>query len=170
MNNSSLLSSIKSDSITINDGTPPALVSEDDSKTLITKTANHYNVSPEIAYTAICIICQKGGTAKKAQGTIYANVNGTKIELQMINQIKNQNGLKFTLRQWARTYATTIYTVCSHFSIPGDLAKKLGRHDPSLTTSDLIWMSNFQMDNQDAPQKVKDLLLQHYNSLFKKEN
>lgn len=35
-------------------------------------------MSPLNAMIAISIICQKGGTSKKAQGNIYATVNGQK--------------------------------------------------------------------------------------------
>lgn len=91
------------------------------------------------------------------------------MELSDVLQVKNENNLKLTLRQFARTYGTAIWRVASHFSIVGDLAKKLGGIDPSIDDNELIWLSNFQMDNNDCPQKIRDILMEHYNLMFKKK-
>ena len=73
---------------------------------------------------------------------------------------------KFTLRQWARTYATYIHTIAERFSIQGDLAKIIGRADNSLSLEESYWCSNFQMDNFHCPDRIKNLIKQHFESLF----
>lgn len=77
-----------------------------------------------------------------------------------------KKGLNFTLRQWARTNADFIFQVSSLFSLEGDLAKKIARNSPSITQEERIWLSNFQMDNPNCPQNVRDMLMSHYKTLF----
>ena len=77
--------------------------------------------------------------------------------------------MKFTLRQWARTYATSIYRVSLIYSIDGDLAKILTRKDNSLNPTDLVWCSNFQMDNPDCPANVREHIKSHFSELFGKK-
>lgn len=88
----------------------------------------------------------------------------------MIRRIMRDRNLNFTLRQWARTYATEIFEVSSHFSIEGDLAKKVARNRPEITQEERYWLSNFQMDNPNCPQNIRDLLMEHYNTLFPGRN
>ena len=71
---------------------------------------------------AVSIICQKGGTSKFSQGDIYANVNGTKLTLTEIRDIMKDKNYKFTLRQWARTYATQIFKISQRYSIIGEIS------------------------------------------------
>lgn len=146
--------------------TPPALVPQNISAKLINLVARKLNCSPDTAFVIIATLCQKGGSAKKAQGNIFTIVDGVRVELNTIREIIKQNNLNITLRQWARTHATNIYIVCEAANIHGDLAKKLSRNRPDLQESDLIWMSNFQMDNPSCPENVRKLLLEHYNSMF----
>ena len=66
------------------------------------------------AFLAIAIICQKGGTSKNAQQDIYVIVNKKKLLYAPgeIRLIMKETQSKFTLRQWARTYASQIHKVC----------------------------------------------------------
>lgn len=146
-----------------------AKIEASDGETLIKAVSKEKKIDEANSFLAIAIICQKGGTSKKAQGDIYATVNGSKITLNEIrNIIKNQN-MKFTLRQWARTYGSPIQRVCELYSIEGDLAKILTRKDDSLNPSDLVWCSNFQMDNPDCPSNVRDHIKSHFSELFGKK-
>jgi len=162
------LNSIDLTKINVDNGTEPAKVEVSLSEQFIKDVATSFKVSYEQASVGVAIICQKGGTAKKAQGTIYAIVDGVRMELSSVLNIMRSKNYKFTLRQWARTNAEFIYKVGSAFGIHGDLAKKLGRMDQSLSEDDLYWLSNFQMDNGSCPDKVRNILLDHYNNMFKK--
>jgi hypothetical protein len=55
-----------------------ALVSAEESETLLTVVMEPTKISRAEAIMAIAIICQKGGTSKKTQGTVYSIVNGKK--------------------------------------------------------------------------------------------
>ena len=146
--------------------TPPALVAADVSTKLINILAKQLSCSADTAFVILSLICQKGGTAKRAQGNIFTIVDGLRVDLNTIRELIKKHNLNITIRQWARTNATNIYIVCETHSVRGDLAKKLSRNRPDLQESDLIWMSNFQMDNPDCPENVRRLLLDHYNNMF----
>lgn len=146
-------------SIKISEPTPPAYVSEKESDALVADLASEAGVTEDQAALALCIICQKGGTARKAQGTIYAIVDGKKIDLNQVRKVMKDKH-KFTLRQWARTNATTIYEICSYFGIPGDLSKRIVRNKPQISQDELYWLSNFQMDNPNCPQNIRDALME----------
>ena len=150
----------------IDSETNAALISEADTNYLVNAVAKAAIMEPEEAAGAIAIICQKGGTSKKAQGTVYAIINSKKLDLALVRRVMNDHKCKFTLRQWARTNANLIYEMCSAFSIEGDLSKKIGRNHPELGLEERVWMSNFQMDNPDCPANVKELLMAHYKGLF----
>lgn len=136
---------------------------------LIKAIANLKSIQPSEAFLGIAIICQKGGTSKRAQGDIYAVLNGKKLTLSELRETIKNNDYKFTLRQWARTYATQIYKVCSLFEIDGDLAKILTRKDDSINAEDAIWCSNFQMDNLDCPENIRGHIKKHFSELFPKK-
>jgi hypothetical protein len=106
--------------------------------------------------------------SKKAQGNIYAIVDGKKFDLTRLREIMGKNKLKYTLRQWARTNANLMATakICSHFDIAGDLAKKIYRDHRDLEDESKYWLSNFQMDNPTCPQELRNLLKAHYKNLF----
>lgn len=50
----------------VNAGDPPALMSLDNTNALVDAVAKKGGCSPETAFIAISLICQKGGTAKRA--------------------------------------------------------------------------------------------------------
>lgn len=135
---------------------------------LIKSIANLKNIQNSEAFLGIAIICQKGGTSKRAQGDIYAVINSKKLTLTEVRETIKNNEYKFTLRQWARTYATQIYKACSLFGIDGDLAKILTRKDDSISAEDAIWCSNFQMDNLDCPENIRGHIKNHFSELFPK--
>lgn len=156
--------------INVTKGTPPALVPSSEIDKLVANITNATSGSNKMGddevTVALAIICQKGGTAKKANPNIYANVNGKVLELGLVRKVITDINWKYTLRQFARSKATFIQKTCSYFDIPGDLSQKLGRLDPSLGSEDKIWLSNFQMDNSDCPEKIRNMLMSHYDQMF----
>lgn len=150
--------------------TPPALVEEKQGDALINTTADFLKTTPTIAFALIAIILQKGGTSKKAQGNIYAIVNGIRLDLNTLRDLAKKSNSTYTLRQWARTYANLIFTTCYTHGIEGDLAKKIARNRPEIQDTEKIWLSNFQMDNPSCPENIRTLLLEHYQSLFGDKN
>lgn len=150
--------------------TPPtgATIEKAKSDELVEKLKDKMSITWSDSFVSLCIISQKGGTANKAQGTVYAIVNGKKIELSTVRKVMKDNNMNFTLRQWARSNASAIHKVCSYYSIEGDLAKKLSRDRSDITKDEKIWLSNFQMDNEDCPENIRRMLMAHYEGLFNK--
>ena len=144
-----------------------AKVTSAQNDTIIAEMIKKYNISDKQALVALCIICQKGGTSKRALGNIYANVDGNNITLENIRSILPK---KISLRQWARTYATLIYKVCAKYDIAGDLTKKITRKYSSISPEDCIWLSNFQMDNPQCPVEFRKYIVEHFNELFPNSN
>lgn len=143
-----------------------AKINVSDGELLVKRISKNKKITNSEAFLAAAIICQKGGTSKRAQGDIYAVINGNKITLNDIRNIMKSHDMKFTLRQWARTYASQIHRVCELFSVDGDLAKILIRKDDSISREDLVWCSNFQMDNLDCPESVRTHIKNHFSELF----
>lgn len=92
------------------------------------------------------------------------------MDLKSVRECINSENLKYTLRQWARTNADLIQRICDHYGIEGDLAKKIARDRPEITHEEKIWLSNFQMDNPNCPENVRNLLMEHYRKLFPNKN
>ena len=109
---------------------------------------------------------KKGGTSKRANGNIYAVVNGKRLTLALIRETMAKIKYKHTLRQWARSYATQIANVCELFDIPGDLYKKIARKHPDVNSTQSYWLSNFQMDNVDCEESLRNYIKEHFTELF----
>ena len=122
------------------------------------------------AFVAMSILCQKGGTAQRAQGNLYAIVDRKKLTLDDVRRVKDggdgKEKLKMTMRQFARTYADKIYEISDRYGIPGDLYKKISREHDITNKQYICWLSNFQMDNPNCPAEARSLLTLHFNSLF----
>lgn len=161
---------LKLDQIEIQEDAPAERATEQESKQLIDKVAEKTGITVEQATVATAIICQRGGTAKKAQGTINVKIAGKTVSLTAIREIIKTNRFRITLRQWARANADLIYQICDHYSINGDLAKKISRNHNEITEKDMIWLSNFQMDNPQCPESLRELIMEHYMSLFPNKN
>ena len=76
---------------------------------LLTRIATQTGLNDKQVFTAISIICQKGGTAQPAQDNLYAIVHHKKLTLDHIGRVKDggdgNEKLKLTLGQFARTYS-----------------------------------------------------------------
>jgi hypothetical protein len=165
--NDELVQSIVSDvNMTVESKTNEAIISQETSLGFIKELASQKGLNLKTAFTATALICQKGGTAKRASGDISAVVNGKKVTLADLRNVIRSRNWNFTIRQFARANATFIHTISEHYSIPGDLAKKIMRNRENITINDSYWLSNFQMDNPSCPFELRDLLVQHYEQTF----
>lgn len=165
--NDELLNTLQTEVTSVQTDTNAALISSDDSDKLINEIINdNRDFTPATALAAVCIICQKGGTSRRAQGNIYAVVNGRRLDLKKIRDTIERARIKFTLRQWARTNASAIHRVASLFNVPGDLYKKILRKYPEISNEDSFWLSNFQMDNEECPINLRRYIMEHFKELF----
>ncbi len=145
---------------------PAALISETENIEFTEAIGAKTGTSKNVSAALLAIVAQKGGTSKKAQGTVYAVVNGSRLDLATIRNVLKEKNYKFTFRQWARTNADFIQRVADNYGIEGDLSKKIGRERSEFSTQEKIWLSNFQMDNPNCPTQVREALMEHYKNLF----
>lgn len=146
-----------------------AMVTKEQSQNFVAHMANKRSVEFINALMGISLICQKGGTASKATGDIYATVDGTTYTLKELRDVIEKHfDKKFTLRQWARTNATLVYKISYSFSTVGDLDKKILRAHPEHKENleFRCWLSNFQMDNPECPELARDCIKEHFKSTF----
>lgn len=137
--------------------------------------ASSKGISTDDAQRAICALCQAGGT-NNAQGTLSVTLEDStatpavklKITLKEIKDLIKSNKINITMRQYARARALQCHDVGVEFEIPGDLYKKLTHMFGPISREDSYWCSSFQMDTDVCPSNVKDLLVKHYNSIFRK--
>lgn len=133
-------------------------------------------LTDQMAKEAICCLCQIGGT-NNAAGNLSVTLEdpaaappiNVKVTLKEVKDIIKINNLKFTLRQYARNRSQEIHDFGKMHNIPGDLAKKLNHMFGPISTEDSYWCSSFQMDSPVCPQNIKDLLIKHYDTMFKKK-
>lgn len=164
-----ILEKIRSTGIKVETEANQSQVSLEQGSSLIKAIAKHNkSLSEENSFIGLCIISQKGGTSKRANGNIYAIVGGHKLTLAFVRDIAAQEKIRFTLKQWARTYATKIANISEYFDIPGDLYKKIARNHPEIDSTQLYWLSNFQMDNPDCDETIRGFIKEHFNDLFPK--
>lgn len=144
-----------------------ALITPQEGNAFVLQVAKEFDIEPPVAFVAIGLIYQKGGTSKRAQGNIYVIVgDNVKVDLSMLRAVEKKMGVKWTPRQYARTYATPIYKMARRFQVPGDLHKKILRKYPHLNFDDQCWLSNFQMDNEDCPLILREYIMEHFKDLF----
>jgi predicted DNA-binding transcriptional regulator len=82
--------------VQVTETTPAALVSETVARRRIVYVAREFGMTNIEAFAALAIICQKGGTAKGAQGSVYAIINGKKVELTAIRRLMREHGFNYT--------------------------------------------------------------------------
>jgi hypothetical protein len=131
--------------------------------------------SQENARDTICLLCQAGGT-NNAQGNLSVTFVDTAaatpvpivLTLKEIKDIMKANGIKMTLRQYARTRSAECHDVGEKFNVPGDLYKKLTMLHGTISREDSFWCSSFQMNTGNCPPHINAMLVDHYNKQFKK--
>lgn len=125
--------------------------------------------SIEQAFIILAIASQQGGTARGCSGNLEFEYCEKKIKLANIrNSFKSIINDRYALRKFARTYASEFYQICNEYDIQGNLVKKINRLHPeiSLTKEEAVWLSDYQINNEDLPTKLKDLII----STFEKNN
>ena len=121
--------------------------------------------STEQAWTLLAIIFQKGGTTKQCDENLEAEVQGKKLRLKTVRDCMKGVGLPRMERRLARFLATQIYKVCSSLNISGNLARAILNNETTILTNvtneDKVWMSDFQNDNEDCPERIRQLISNH---------
>lgn len=130
--------------------------------------------SREEAIILLAILFQKGGTARQCDGNLEAEINNKKLRLKTVRDCMRDAGLAKGERRLARSLATAIHTVCHNFNIPGNLARVILANEISLLTfvtdQDKIWMSDFQNDNEECPERIRQLITNYFKTNKQPQN
>lgn len=129
--------------------------------------------SEDDAKEALCALAQAGGT-NNAQGNLSISREDSgatppktvTLTLKQAREALKKN--KITYRQFARTLSQQCHDVGVQYDIPGDLYKRLQHLYGPISKADSYWCASFQMESDNCPQHIKDMLKDHYNKTFKK--
>ena len=130
--------------------------------------------STEQALTLLAIIFQKGSTARHCDGNREAEIQGKRLRLKTMRDCMRNVGLPRMERRLASYLATPIYKVCSSLNIPGNLARAILNNETTILTNvmdqDKAWMSDFQNDNEDCPERIRQLISNHFKNKKQSQN
>lgn len=128
----------------------------------------------EQALILLAILFQKGGTARQCDDNLEAEVQGKKLRLKKVRDYMREVGFVRIERRLARSLATLIYEVCSSLKIPGNLARVILNNETNMLTDatdeDRAWMSDFQNDNEDCPERIRQLINSHLKTNLRTES
>lgn len=134
-----------------------------------TKVAEFYKIPNNIAYVGICSTLQAGGSNKNKRSNVKITIQGNVFESKKVNELIQQN-LKITPRQLARIIANDIFVISSKHQITGNAYVSLKRFYPNLLTNESedekYWAADFQVDNIDCPEYIRNALRQRYADKF----
>lgn len=170
------------------ESTSKATVSETQLTTCCGVVAKSFGFSNDLeGFDIIAISMQKGGVnTKQGGGKSNRNkvnipfkfgppgsekeISTSKVNSLILSQISN-----IKIRQFARAYATLIMKRSKTFSEPGFLVKQLSENykeiwDAIEDPDKQYWAADFQHDNVDCPEAIRDLLKLRYQDRYKPFN
>jgi hypothetical protein len=126
--------------------------------------------SIETTLILVAILFQKGGTARKCDGNLEAQVGEHKLKLANVrNTLKKLNYARME-RKLARSLATQIQNIAERLGLPGNLANAIiNRQELTEELSDIdkSWLSDFQSGNPDCPHNLRMLITKHFSNMPK---
>lgn len=146
-----------------------AKLTEERCKKIIALAAEQLGITEDEALTIIALFLQKGATSKGYNGNATLAIFNQEFKLSTIRKFFAECQCKNGLRKFARTYATEIFEISKAAGVPGNLYKKLGHSMENEEENDQYWLSDFQSENGDAPQKVRNLIREHFRSRERKK-
>jgi len=111
-------------------------------------------------------LLQKGGSNRSAGNSIKYEFDGESLTAQELQGIITETQKNATNRQLARTLADEIAEIAVCLGIEGDLANQMRYEIPDITSDEAAWCSNFQTQNTNCPDRVRNWLVNNYKSRF----
>lgn len=135
------------------------------------KTAYKYADSDINSIRAnICALLQNGATSPKFdQNKSYDLLGDSKlVEVKVLKKACTDVASNLTLRKLARGLREDIVVVAQKTDMPGNLSKRFLVDCPDATIDELVWVSDFQTFNNQAPDRVKSWLMSNFQNRFGK--
>lgn len=143
--------------------------SHTDVASLVDDVAKAYSCEPPKAYAGICCTLQGGGSNSNKRSKIKITIAGTQFESSKINEAIRKH-LKVSPRQFAKAIADDIFQVSKRHGITGNAYVSLRRFYSQLLTeatdAEKFWASDFQLDNPNCPEYIRNALRQRYIDKF----
>ena len=124
------------------------------------------NNGQDTAWLLVAAVLQLGGSNQKAGNSISYTVNNFTLTSQQLNNIVKKITKSGTNRQLARSISDNIAEIATHLNIPGDLHSQILLEHPDLTNYEKVWCSNFQTQNPNCPERVREWLVNNFKSRF----
>jgi hypothetical protein len=144
-------------------------ITQEQLKGIVSKVAETYRVPANIAYVGICCTLQAGGSNKNKRSNVKITIQSVPFESKKINEIITQQ-LKITPRQLARIIANDIHAIAVKHQITGNAYVSLKRFYPHLLTEatdqEKFWAADFQVDNPNCPDYIREALRKRYADKF----
>lgn len=136
---------------------------------VIQRTADQYKTDPSTAFVGICATLQAGGTNKNKRSNVKIKIKEIPFESKVVNEII-QKQTTFTPRQFARQIANEIYKISEKHQITGNAYVSLRRFYAEMLTeitdTERYWAADFQIDNPNCPQYIREALRKRYTDKF----
>lgn len=137
---------------------------------IINDLSRGYRVDKNLAYIALCVMLQVGGSITNKKSNIRIRVDNTQFESRRINIIIMKHCKDLTPRQFARQIANDIFLVSQKYNVPGNAYLSLLRQYSHFLIEDQpkdkFWAADFQVDNPNCPKHIRQALLTRYNDKF----
>lgn len=154
----------KSNQLKVRDSNSMSSISDTAMNRIIEDIKNDRKCNDEEAFTALALLSQMGGTSARAQTGVEVTVGNTTFNIETIRKIiKKVTGKN--LRRLAKTYASSFYEISKIHKFRGNLYNKItSKYKFKLENpDDIYWISDFQGENHECPQYIRDQLIQYYN-------
>lgn len=118
------------------------------------------------AKIVIAMLFQAGGTNRSCDGNLQVSIFDKEIKLASLRKCLSECKLRGSERKLARSLATEIYKISLTLNIPGNLAKKIAREYPDrdFSIEQAAWLSEFQAENPDCPDEIRQLILETFKN------
>ena len=135
--------------------------------------AKTYNCPPSVAYIGICSTLQAGGSNKNKRSNVKITIDKISFESKKVNESIAKFCKTLTPRQFARILCNDIFLISKKYGITGNAYVSIKRYYPDLllgtNIDERFWAADFQVDNLNCPDYVRNALRQRYADKFTKK-
>jgi len=139
---------------------------------VITDVGKEYDANRIVSIAGTFCTLQAGGTSNNKRSNVKITIQGKGFESKKINSIITRHCKGITPRQFAKFFANQISNCSIKFGIMGNAYKYVKRHYPTMLTEENVneeyWCSDFQIDNDNCPNYIRDALRKRYADKFRR--
>lgn len=134
-------------------------------RNIVETVAKAKKIDVTLTFAIIAGLMQVGGANANAISRVSYSIGNVTISGEEFATVCRRS--KITTRQFSKCMANEIHEIAVELSEPGDLARQMRLEVPNLSMDDQIWCANFQTENPDCPDTVRNWLVHNFNSRFR---